>query len=195
MEGRVELNVSAFLETPRLILRQFTADDLDNLVALGADAAVMHFITGGLPPSREELANDYIPAYLAYYGRGDRWGFWVAEEKGTGRFLGWFHLRPQPGDPQDEPELGYRLIAAVWGQGYATEGSAALIDKAFTELGARRVYAHTMAVHTASRRVMEKAGLRFVRTFHADWPVRIEGGEHGDVEYALTLREWESDRT
>jgi hypothetical protein len=51
-----------------------------------------------------------------------------------------------------------------------------------------------MAVHSASRRVMEKAGLRFVRTFVADWPVRIEGDEHGDVEYALTFQEWASAR-
>jgi RimJ/RimL family protein N-acetyltransferase len=47
-----------------------------------------------------------------------------------------------------------------------------------------------MVVHTASWRVMENAGLRLVRTFHADWPDKIEGDEHGDVEYALTRAEW-----
>jgi RimJ/RimL family protein N-acetyltransferase len=47
-----------------------------------------------------------------------------------------------------------------------------------------------MAVHTGSRRVMEKAGMRPVRTFHADWPDRIPGDEHGDVEYAITREEW-----
>ena len=91
----------------------------------------------------------------------------------------------------DEPELGYRLRAASWGLGYATEGSRALVDLAFRELGAERVFAETMAVNTASRRVMEKAGLRYVRTFHQEWPDRIEGDEHGDVEYALTRAEWE----
>jgi len=55
-----------------------------------------------------------------------------------------------------------------------------------------RIYAETMVVHTASRRVMEKAGLKLVRTFHQAWPYRIEGEEHGDVEYALTRAEWES---
>ena len=48
-----------------------------------------------------------------------------------------------------------------------------------------------MAVHTASRRVMEKAGLTLVRTFHQEWPDRIPGDEHGDVEYALTRADWE----
>ena len=51
-----------------------------------------------------------------------------------------------------------------------------------------------MVVNTGSRRVMEKAGMREVRMFHADWPVRIPGDEHGDVEYAITRAEWASDR-
>jgi RimJ/RimL family protein N-acetyltransferase len=109
----------------------------------------------------------------------------------TGQFLGWFHLRPPEGAPVDEPELGYRLRRSAWGQGYATEGSRALIHKAFSELGARRVFAETMAVNSASRRVMEKAGLRLVRTFRRPWPDPIEGDEHGEVEYALSKAEWE----
>ena len=48
-----------------------------------------------------------------------------------------------------------------------------------------------MAVNTASRRVIEKAGLAYVRTFHDDWPEPIEGTEHGEVEYALTRADWE----
>lgn len=76
------------------------------------------------------------------------------------------------------------------GSGYATEGARALVGKAFTELGTERVTANTMAVNTGSRRVMEKAGLTFVRTYFEDWPEAIEGSEQGDVEYALTREEW-----
>ena len=79
-------------------------------------------------------------------------------------------------------ELGYRIRRSAWGNGYATEGSLALIRKGFTELGVRLVFAETMAVTLASRRVMEKAGLRYVRTFHQDWPYRIPGDEHGDAD-------------
>jgi RimJ/RimL family protein N-acetyltransferase len=183
------------LETDRLILRTFTEADVDNLVELDSDPEVTHFITNGEPTSRDEVENDILPAFLGYYGSEDGYGFWAAIEKTTGDFLGWFHLRPNPDHPvPDEPELGYRLRRSAWGKGYATEGSRALIDRAFTDLGARRVYAETMAVHVGSRRVMEKSGLRFVRTFHADWPVRIPGDEHGDVECAITREEWESNR-
>lgn len=180
-----------YLETERLVLRRFTAADVDAVTALDADPAVMRYINGGRPTPREEIEHDYLPAWLAYYDRGDRWGFWAAVEKATGAFLGWFHLRPQPEDPPDEPELGYRLVQAAWGKGYAAEGSRALVHKAFEELGATRVYATTMVVNEASWRVMQKAGLRYVRTFHMDWPDRIEGEELGDVEYALTRDEWE----
>jgi len=111
-------------------------------------------------------------------------------EKESGRFLGWFHYRPGEGAGELEPELGYRLHRFAWGRGYASEGSRALVDHGFRELGVQRVTAETMAVNVASRRVMEKAGLHCVRTFHADWPYRIPGDEHGDVEYALTREEW-----
>ena len=50
-----------------------------------------------------------------------------------------------------------------------------------------------MAVNTASRRVMEKSGMRLVRAFIAEWQVSVPGEEHGDVEYAITRDEWKAD--
>ena len=70
-----------------------------------------------------------------------------------------------------------------------------MIDHGFEMLSVERVLAETMVVNTASRRIMEKVGLRHVRTFHADWPVRIPGDEHGDVEYAITRTEWAAHRS
>jgi len=117
--------MQVFLETERLVLRQFTLDDVDNLVELDSDPGVMHFITGGRATPRDEIENDILPWFLHYYEPEDRYGFWVAIEKSTGKFLGWFHFRPADGRPSDEPELGYRLCRSAWGRGYATEGSRA----------------------------------------------------------------------
>jgi len=182
--------VQVFLETERLLLRRFTSDDADSLVELDADPAVMRFITGGRATPREEIEKEVLPAFLAYYECDAGYGFWAAIEKSTGRFVGWFHFRPAEDAPAGEVELGYRLRRSAWGKGYATEGSRALIDKGFSELGVERVVASTMVVNLASRRVLEKAGLRFVRIFHQPWPDRIEGEEEGDVEYALHRSEW-----
>lgn len=189
-----------FLETERLLLRRFTEQDVDNVVELDADPEVMRYITGGRPTPRAEVRDEVVPHWLAYYERYEGYGFWAAVEKASGEFLGWFHFRPHPdgarsdGSARDGVELGYRLHRSAWGRGYATEGCRALIRKGFTELGVERVYAETMVVNVASWRVMEKAGLRHVRTFHQDWPDRIPGDEHGDVEYALTKAEWEESR-
>ncbi|HTS15669.1 MAG TPA: GNAT family N-acetyltransferase, partial [Candidatus Sulfotelmatobacter sp.] len=77
-----------YLETERLILRRFTADDVDLATALDADPAVMRYVNGGRPTPREEIRDDYLPAWMAYYVAGDRYGFWAAVEKATGVFLG-----------------------------------------------------------------------------------------------------------
>ncbi len=183
-----------FLETERLVLRRFTDDDVDNLVELDSDPDVMRFINGGRPTPRHEIVSDVLPAFLDYYGRFAGYGFWAAVEKATGGFVGWFHFRPMKGADPDEVELGYRLRKSAWGKGFATEGSRALIQNGFAQLGVRRVVASTMVVNVGSRRVMEKAGLKFVRAFHQPWPDKIEGEEHGDVEYALLRSEWEQQR-
>jgi RimJ/RimL family protein N-acetyltransferase len=182
-------------ETERLLLRQFTADDVDLLVELDSDPAVMRYITGGRVTPRSEIVAETLPAFLGYYERYDGYGFWAAIEKRTQCFQGWFHLRPAPGSPPDEPELGYRLRRPAWGHGYASEGSKALIDHAFRDCGARRVVASTMVVNTASRRVMEKCGMSLVRTFDQRWDYPIPGDEFGDVEYAIDRDAWLRRRT
>lgn len=183
--------MQVFLETDRLVLRQFTMADADNLVNLDVDPDVMRFVTGGIPTSREEILEEFLPAFLGYYQRYEGYGFWAAIEKATGEFLGWFHFRPRPGAAPGEVELGYRLRKSAWGKGYATEGSRALIRKGFTEYGVQRVVAAAMAVNQASRRVMEKAGLTLVRTFHEPWPYPIDGDQFGGVEYALDKTGWQ----
>jgi RimJ/RimL family protein N-acetyltransferase len=183
--------MSIFLETNRLTLRRFTEDDEDNLVELDSDPQVMRFLNGGEPTSREEVRSRILPILFGFYERFEGLGYWAAEERSTGRFLGWFHFRPRKDEPPEgEIELGYRLRRSAWGKGYATEGSRALIHKGFTELGVERVVAETVAVNLGSRRVMEKAGLALVRTFHRDGLDAIEGFEHGVVEYALTRADW-----
>ena len=181
--------MEVLLTTDRLLLRRFTMDDVDDLLALDSDPAVRRFVEDGEPVTRD-TAIETIEYWLAHYEPGDIYGFWAAIERVTGAFLGWFHFRPHEGSPGDEPELGYRLVASSWGKGYATEGSRALIGMGFASGRVQRVVAETMTVNAPSRRVMEKAGMELVRTFHADWLVRIPGDEEGDVEYAITRADW-----
>jgi RimJ/RimL family protein N-acetyltransferase len=171
-------------------LRRFTAADADALAELHGDAAVMRYIDDGKPVPPEVVTQETLPALLREYDELPAgFGQFAAE---TTEFVGWFSLKPAASvglDP-DDIELGYRLRPAVWGRGLATEGARVLVRRAFTELGVTRVVATTMAVNLGSRRVLEKAGLRHVDTFFADWPDPLPGAEHGDVVYALTREDW-----
>jgi RimJ/RimL family protein N-acetyltransferase len=192
--------LNVFLETDRLLLRRFTHDDVDNLYHLDSDPEVMRYVTGGATTPREVVERVDLPAFMSYYDRVDGYGFWAAIDKTTDRFLGWFHLRPQEGDPIDQPELGYRLRREVWGMGYATEGAQALIGKGFTDLGAQRVVAMAFRQNLASRRVMEKSGMTLARAFRLT-PDEMEEMlgitspalfDSDAVEYAITKSEWEA---
>ncbi|MGW7533238.1 GNAT family N-acetyltransferase [Amycolatopsis sp. NPDC054798] len=176
------------LETERLLLRRFTEADAENLVELDSDPQVMRFLTGK-PTPRAEIERKVLPAILSEYERGPA-GQWAAIERASGEFLGWISLRPPEDGSTTELELGYRLMAKAWGRGYATEGARAAIHKGFTEWGTQRVWAQTMAVNTPSRRVMERSGLTYVRTFHLHFDDPLPGTEHGEVEYELTRDKW-----
>ena len=153
-----------YLETPRLRLRQFTSGDLDALWQLDQDPAVMRYLGGKATPC-EDVRDRILPKFLAFYAEGPNYGFWAAESLIDGSFLGWFHFRPPMEEDVAGIELGYRLRQEAWGQGFATEGSLAIIAKAFDELGIERVVAKTLKENAASRRVMEKCGMNFVSEF------------------------------
>ncbi|WP_280267565.1 GNAT family N-acetyltransferase [Nocardia wallacei] len=180
--------MDVFLETDRLVLRRFTAADVDNLVRLDADPAVMRFLTGE-PTPRGEIEHEVLPQILRDY-RVSSAGRFATIERSSGAFVGWLALQPPRDGSVTEVELGYRLAVPVWSRGYATEAARALIRKGFTELGVERVWAQTMAVNTASRRVMEKSGLTYVRTFHQHFDDPLPGTEHGEVEYELHRADW-----
>lgn len=183
--------VQIFVETERMKLRRLTQADTENLTVLDNDPAVMRFLGSGPPTPRAVIERETLPRMLGCYDRYGGLGYWVAESKRDGEFLGWFELRPHRNGPFDNVELGYRLRREVWGRGYATEGAAAVIGKGFREFGVHRVFATTMAVNIASRRVLEKCGMRWVRTLHEDYPEPVPGAEHGDVEYELLREDWQ----
>ena len=183
------------LETERLLLRRFTVDDLEHLFNLDNDPEVMRYINGGTPAPREWIEKTILPVFVHYDDCRPGFGFWAAIEKNTGDFLGWFSFRASGENPR-EAILGYRLHHAAWGKGYATEGARALIEKGFNEMAVERIVATTYQDNLASRRVMEKIGMRFVRAFRYT-PEDIKKSDTSmtdsvavwdgdDVEYALS---------
>jgi len=184
--------VTAHLETNRLILRRFTADDIDTVYALHSDPEVMRYL-GATHPTREQVRDDTLARFINLYRNSETWGYWASIERGTGSFIGWYLLVP-PGDRKPAPgelEVGWLLDSRVWGRGFATEGAIALLDSAFRHCGARSVLAMTMAANERSTRVMERLGMRLVRRFdtlHGD--ATGPGFDQGEVEYSVSSEEW-----
>lgn len=178
--------------TDALLLRPLTDDDLDDLIALHSDPVVMRFLTGGRPEDPATTRRKLATMRRRYACLGDDPGYWAGVRQADGAFLGWFELRPVDPDSAHTLELGYRLNRSAWGHGYATTGSRRLIDQAFTRHATEVITANTMAVNTGSRRVMERCGLRYQRTFFTEFDEPAEGMEHGEVEYRLTRAEWQA---
>lgn len=157
------------LETPRLILRRLTVNDIDCLVALDRDPEVMRFITGGIPSSYEAISAKFLPYAMSYNGGADNLGFWAVIEKFSDEFVGWIFLRPESDfellqqlnlAEADALELGYRLRKTSWGKGYTTEAALLLVGKVLAELETAIVNAWALAENRASIAVMKKVGLR-----------------------------------
>lgn len=171
------------LRTQRLTLSPCSPEDRDEFMELERDPEVMRFLNGGHAVDHTRIDPD-APFLMP---RGTEPYVWTARRTAHGTFVGWFCLWPES---DTLAELGYRLRRADWGQGLASEGAAALVDWGFRSAGYDRIMASTMAVNRGSRRVMEKLGMRHMRTVHLDWPEPIAGSEEGDVEYELTRAQW-----
>ncbi len=174
------------LATERLILRPVDAGDLDAVHALHTDDEVMRYLSRERA-RREDVRDTVFPAMLAWERRHPAWGYSAAIDRATGAFLGWVLFRPATDRPPvpGELEIGWRFARSAWGRGHATEAARAVLHHGFTELDVRSVFAMTMAVNTASRRVMERLGMRHVRSFHSHHEDPLPGSEHGEVEYRI----------
>ena len=188
------------LQTERLILRRLCAEDVDDLFELDNDHEVMRYLNGSIPTPRRIFKKEIFPGFLHYDEQHPGYGFWAAVEKSSKVFLGWLSFRPTGPDPF-KVTLGFRMRSSAWGRGFASEGARALIDKGFSEMGVCCVRATTYEDNLASRRVLEKIGMKLVRkfrlsaedlantdTFHVETSEVWDGY---DMAYAITRSEWE----
>ncbi len=148
------------LLTERLRLRAFTdADAEDYGRVIYADADVMEFLPGDVPPDPTAQARKAIARWHEYW---DTYGLtnWAVEVRETNAFAGAAGLLPIPGD-ESQIEIAYAFGKDYWGKGYATEAAHAIMQHGFETLKLPRIVAVAIPAHTGSRRVMEKLGMTF----------------------------------
>jgi [ribosomal protein S5]-alanine N-acetyltransferase len=142
------------LETDRLILREFVAEDLDFLAAMVGHPEVMAFWPKTY--SREE-AEAWLQRQHERYAR-DGYGYWLAASKETDQPIGQAGLLRQEVDGMNETGIGYIIYRPFWGQGFATEAACACRDYAFARLGKERLVVLVRPENVRSQVVARKLG-------------------------------------
>lgn len=148
------------IETHRLLLRQYSLNDLAELTEILSDPEVMRYSPrGAIPKDRVKQSTKEILEFFIDHWRQHSFGVWAVFDKETTKLMGYCGLNFLPNSP--EVEVLYRFAQTYWHQGIATEATIASIRYGFEEVQLAQIVGITLPEHTASRRVMEKAGLKY----------------------------------
>lgn len=144
------------IETERLLLREFTLDDLNELAAIRSDPDVARFI-GGEKAMDRDWNKSRLDFYISSY-KGPGFGMMAMYLKGTDEMIGWCGL--QPLEDSGEIEVGYGMAKKYWGQGIAYEAALVCMRDGF-EKGLERIVAVASPENNNSWGIMEKLGMTY----------------------------------
>jgi RimJ/RimL family protein N-acetyltransferase len=149
--------VKTLIETDRLLLKEITLHEKEELFQLHSNPDVQKYTGDPLVESIEEMERAIQTRIKDYKKYG--YGRWATFLKNGKQFIGWAGLAYLP--EFDEIDLGYRFLPEYWGAGFATEASRAILTYGFDKLGLRKIIAIALKENKASIRVMEKIGMEF----------------------------------
>ncbi len=155
-----------YIETERLILRDLMPTDDEGMFELDAAPAVHRYL-GNRPIQSIEQAQKVIGIIRQQYVDNGI-GRWAVLEKLSGAFVGWSglkYIREEENGRTNFYDTGYRLIPRYWGRGYATETTKAALEYGFRTMELPEIIGSCHEENKASRRVLEKCGLKFVEKF------------------------------
>jgi [ribosomal protein S5]-alanine N-acetyltransferase len=147
------------LESSRLILREMTLYDVDELLKVFANPEVMQFYPKTFDCS---MTQAWVERNILRYSR-DGFGLWALISKESGNLIGDCGLVLQEVEGIEEVEIGYHIHRDLWGQGLATEAAQACRDYGFRRLDCQKLISLINPRNLASRRVAEKNGMELIR--------------------------------
>lgn len=153
------------LETPRLVIRDWTEDpaDLARVFEIYSRWEVARWL-GAQPRAmddREQAVRAVRRWSAANRELGGPYGTWAVQPRESGPPVGTVLLKPMPGaddQPTSDVEVGWHLHPDAWGRGYATEAARAVVDRAFAS-GLEEVYAVVRPGNDASIAVTRRLGM------------------------------------
>lgn len=145
----------SLIETPRLVLREFTVDDAYKIWELNSDPEVIKY-TGDPPFETVENARDFLNNYMDYENNG--FGRWAVIRKDSNAFIGWCGLKL---NEQNLIDLGFRFFRREWNKGYATEAAKACLEYGFMELNINEIIGRVAKENMGSIKVLEKLSMEY----------------------------------
>ena len=189
--GTPEPTLGLPIETPRLLLRDFTARDFEAVHAYSSLEEVTRFLVWG--PNTTLQSKQTIRAYLDDQKARPRHNFDLAIVRKEGprgarqQLIGGVGLKLSDWENRTA-EIGYVLHPDCWGEGYALEAARGIFHAAFGELGLQRIVATCDQRNKASARVMEKLGMRREGAFRQS--KYIQGEWRDEFLYAMLAAEF-----
>jgi len=155
------------LETDRLLLRPYIAEDAQAFFELDSDPEVMKYI--GLPPvtdieKTKEIIRKVQQQYVDY-----GLGRFAVIEKASDTVIGWSGLKYETlpfNNKNGYYDVGYRFQKKYWGKGYATESATVSLKYGFEDLQLEKICGAAHVGNLASCKVLTKIGLEFIESFH-----------------------------
>jgi RimJ/RimL family protein N-acetyltransferase len=148
------------LTTGRLFLRTWQENDFALARGLWGDRDVMTFLGG---PLSDEKVLEKMRAEMACQEK-HRLQYWPIFEKETEEFVGCCGMRPWTYSPPEGHEIGFHLVKAKWGMGYASEIARAVVNHAFEKLQFPMLRAGHHPQHVNSRKILLNLRFQFVDT-------------------------------
>jgi len=176
-----------FLHTQRLIIRNFSASDLESFLAYRNDPEVAKYQGWTFPYPREKAAAFIDEMKDVHAPKQGQWIQLAVELKESGEMIGDVAARVKSTDAR-QAVFGYSFASAHWRKGYATEALTAFIDYLFEDVDMHRITADCDVENSASWKTLEKLGFRREAHFVESFPVN---GEYiSEYHYGMLQREW-----
>lgn len=179
-----------YIETERLIIKPYCLDDIDDLYKIYSDEKVMVFIPEGV--MTYAWVRDLIKWMVDYCYENNtpeniiKFGVSVVEKE-KNKVIGWCGLGSLDCKPEDV-EIFYGLSYEYWGHGLATEAVNAMLNYGFNTIGLKRIIAVVNPDNYASRKVIEKNGMKYEKILNID-DIHYSG-YNGELYYALTKEDY-----
>ena len=153
-----------YLESNRLVFRDWEPDDLGIFINMNKDSEVMEYFPSKL--TSEESTIFYKKIVDEFIKEG--YGLYAVNYKENHDFIGFIGFHKATFEAEFTPciEIGWRLRKEYWDKGLATEGAKACLEYGFNQLKLKKIFSFTSKINTPSENVMKKIGMKKLKEFN-----------------------------